>query len=62
MRRLSERARVYAGIEGAEDEFEWITDLQWQLTDRASLKFGTGIGLTSKATDVAPEFGILWRF
>lgn len=57
---LSRHFRVYAGIEGTQDEVSAIGELQWHVTPHVIVKANTGIGLTSKATDFAPEIGILF--
>jgi len=62
LRRLSPRWRVYAGVEGVQDEIELITEAQLHLSPRIFLKFNNAIGLTSKATDWAPEVGIVFSF
>ena len=46
LKRLSPHWRIYVGLEGAEDE----------------IKFNNAFGVTSKATDWAPEIGIMFRF
>ena len=51
---------IYAGIEGTQDEVSAIGELQWHVTPRVIVKAGSGLGLTSKATDFAPEIGILF--
>lgn len=62
LKRLSPTWRVYAGVEGDQDEVALITELQWHVSDRMFFKFNNGIGLTSKATDWAPEAGLVWSF
>lgn len=62
LKRLSPRTRVYVGIEGVQDEIELIAELQWQLRPGVILKLNNGFGLTAKATDWAPEVGILFTF
>jgi hypothetical protein len=62
VKRLSPQIRVYAGLEGATDELSAIGELQWHVNRHVVVKAGTGIGITSKATDVAPEIGILFSF
>jgi hypothetical protein len=62
LRRINDRFRVYTGIEGVQDEVEWISELQIRLSRRATLKLNNAIGITSKATDWAPEVGILFSF
>ena len=59
LKRLSPRWRVYAGIEGTADELALITEVQWHVRPNLVLKLNNGFGLTSKATDHAPEIGIL---
>ena len=60
VRRLNRRFRIYTGIEGTQDEVSAIGELQWHLTPGVIIKAGSGFGLTSKATDYAPEVGILF--
>lgn len=62
VRRLSPRWRGYLGIEGSQDEVELITDLQWHLSDFVFLRLNNAFGVTSKATDWAPEVGVLFAF
>jgi hypothetical protein len=62
LRRISPLLRVYAGIEGSEDEVELITETQWTLAPRVLLKLNSAFGLTSKAADWAPEVGLLFTF
>ncbi|HEV8357072.1 MAG TPA: hypothetical protein VGQ17_09950 [Gemmatimonadales bacterium] len=60
LRRLSPSWRVYAGIEGSQDEVELITEAQWRLARWATLKLNNALGITSKATDWAPEVGVMF--
>ncbi len=60
LKRASAQWRVYAAVEGSGDEVSLITEVQWHLNPYVFLKMGTGIGLTSKATDWEPEVGILF--
>lgn len=60
VRRLGRRWRIYAGLEGTQDELSAIGELQWHVTPQVMIKANSGFGLTSKATDVAPEIGILF--
>lgn len=62
VRRLNRHVRVYAGLEGTQDEVSAIGELQWHITPQMIVKAGSGFGLTSKATDFAPEIGILFSF
>jgi len=62
IRGLSDGVRVYAGFEGSEDEVELITELQLGLAEGLVLKLNSAFGVTAKATDWAPEVGLLFRF
>jgi hypothetical protein len=62
LRRLSKRLRVFAAIEGSEDEVELISEAQVFLHPRVVLKLNNAFGVTSKATDWAPEIGVLFSF
>ena len=60
LKRLSPAWRVYLGVEGTQDEFELITEAQWHLSRNVFLKLNNAFGITSKATDWAPEVGIMF--
>lgn len=60
LKRLGPRWRIYAGLEGTQDELSAIAELQWHLSKHVVLKINNGFGITSKATDYAPEIGILF--
>ena len=62
VKRLSPEFRVYLGVEGSEDEWEGIAEVQWHFHRQAYLKLNNGFGLTSKATDFAPEAGVMFSF
>jgi hypothetical protein len=62
LRRLSSRWRVFAAIEGSEDEVELITEAQLFLLPNVCLKMNSAFGVTSKAIDWAPEIGVAFRF
>jgi hypothetical protein len=62
LKRLSPRWRVYAGIEGSQDEVSFVGEAQWFLRPNIFVKVNSGIGLTSKATDWAPEIGVVFAF
>jgi hypothetical protein len=61
LKRLSRTWRVYLGVEGVQDEVELITEAQLHLADYVFIKLNNAFGLTSKATDWAPEVGIMFR-
>jgi hypothetical protein len=60
LKRISPRWRLYTGVEGVEDEVEWISEAQIFLGRNLILKLNNALGVTSKATDWAPEVGILF--
>jgi hypothetical protein len=60
LKRVSNKLRIYTGVEGAQDEVELITEAQVFLTPQIILKLNNAFGVTSKATDYAPEVGILF--
>ena len=62
LKRVSPRWRLYAGIEGEQDEVELIGEAQLFFNERVYLRLNTGVGLTSKATDWAPDVGIMFAF
>lgn len=60
LKRLNPSWRVYGAVEGTQDEWELITEAQWHMCRHAYLKLNSAFGLTSKATDWAPELGIMF--
>jgi hypothetical protein len=66
LRRLSRSWTLYLGIEGGEtgapDEWDWVTGVQWRIADFASVKIVNALGITSKATDWAPQIGCVFSF
>ncbi len=62
LKRISEHLRLFAAVEGTQDELELIAEAQLHLRRRAVVKLNCGIGLTPKATDLAPEAGIMFVF
>ena len=60
LKRLSPKWRVYVGVEGSQDEVSIIPELQWHLHRNVFVKFNSGFGLTSKATDWTPEVGVVF--
>lgn len=60
LKRLSPAWRVVALVEGNQlDEVALITEVQWHFHPRAFLKVSNGLGLTTNATDFAPEVGLM---
>jgi hypothetical protein len=60
LKRLSPSWRIYAGVEGSDDEVELIAEAQWHLSRFAFVKLNNAVGLTPKATDYAPEVGVMF--
>jgi hypothetical protein len=62
LKRISPLFRFYIGVEGAQDEVELITDLQFHFNKKVMIRVNNAFGVTSKATDYAPEVGVLFTF
>lgn len=61
LKRVSSHFRLFLAVEGAEDEVEFLTDLQFHIHPNAFIRINNSFGVTSKATDYAPEVGILFH-
>lgn len=59
-KRVSEKFRAFVMIEGTEDEIFIVPEIQLHFNRNAALKANSGFGITSKATDFAPEIGIMF--
>lgn len=62
LKRISPRFRMFLGLEGTQDELSAIAEAQWHPRPGLVVKFNLGRGVTSKATDWAPEVGILFTW
>ena len=62
LKRVSERWRFVAAIEGESEEVSAIGEAQWSFAPNAVLKLNCGFGLTEQAPDIAPEVGVLFHF
>jgi hypothetical protein len=60
LKRVSPAWRLYLSLEGESDELVLITEAQWHLSRYIFVKLNNGLGLTKKATDWAPEIGIVF--
>jgi hypothetical protein len=60
LKRLSPRWRVFAGINGHETAFTFITEAQWHVHKNVFIRFNQEIGLTRDANDWEPQLGILF--
>lgn len=62
LKRVNERWRLVATMEGEDDEISLIGEGQLTLRPGMILKLNSGFGLTKKAADFAPEIGVLFTF
>ena len=60
IKQVSPKWRFYVGLEGRQDELSLITEAQWHIKKNIFLKFNNGVGLTSRATTLAPEVGVVF--
>jgi hypothetical protein len=60
MKQVSPSWRLYAGLEGTQDELSFISEAQWHVTRYVAIKLNNGVGLTSKAVDWEPEVGVMF--
>jgi hypothetical protein len=60
LKRVSNSVRFFVMLEGTEDEWGLVPELQLQFGRHGYLKLGSGFGITSKATDIAPEVGFMF--
>ena len=59
LKRVNKWFRFYVGVEGTDDEWEGITDLQFHVNSWMFFRLNNAFGITSKATDYAPEVGVV---
>lgn len=59
LKRVSPSVRLFVGVEGSEDEVELIPVVLWSPHARVALHLNSALGITSKATDWAPEIGVM---
>jgi len=62
LKKISKRFRFFVMAEGSDDEIALIPEMQWRFRQNFFLKANTGLGVTSKATDFAPEVGMMFSF
>ncbi len=60
LKKASERFRFFVMLEGTQDEAALFPEIQWHFSRNVFLKANTGFGITSKATDFAPEVGMMF--
>jgi hypothetical protein len=66
LKRVAPSLRVNFSLEGGEggapDEFDLIAGVDWRIARGISLKLDNSVGLSSKATDWAPQAGLRFSF
>ena len=62
LKRVNDRWRLVATIEGEDDEVSLIGEAQLTLRPGAILKLNSGFGVTQKAANFAPEIGVMFIF
>jgi hypothetical protein len=62
LKRVSRSWSLYAAVEGESDEIEAILEAQWHFAPWGFVKLNSAFGVTAKATDWAPEIGVMFRF
>jgi len=62
LKRVNDRWRLVATLEGEDDEIALIGEAQLTLRPGVILKLNSGFGLTEKAADFSPEIGVLFTF
>ena len=60
LKKVSSKFSFLFAVEGNQDELSLINDLQFHLKPWMFIRVNNGIGLTSKATDYAPELGVVF--
>lgn len=60
LKRISSSFRFFVMMEGSEDEIAVVPEIQWHVSPQLFFKLNTGFGVTSKATDFAPEVGVMF--
>jgi len=65
LKRVGPAAHLYLAVEvgdgGALDEWDLITGLRWQIGRSVDFKFDNALGISSKATDWAPQVGVMFH-
>jgi hypothetical protein len=62
LKRINKTWRVFLAIEGTQDEWECIPELQWHFRHNMFLKLNSAFAITPKAEDWAPEVGLMMSF
>jgi hypothetical protein len=62
LKKISSSFNLFVMFEGSEDEISLVPGIHWDISRTVLLRVNTGIGVTSKATDLAPEVGMIFSF
>jgi hypothetical protein len=62
LKRVSPKWRLFAAVEGEEDEISLIGEVQYFIRNDIFLKLGSGFGITDQTPDFAPEVGVMFVF
>lgn len=62
LKKLSDYFVLFTMFEGEQDELEFVAELQIHFNKHIYSKIGSGFGITPKATDIAPEVGVMFVF
>jgi hypothetical protein len=65
LKRVGTAAHLYLAVEGGEggalDEWDFITGVRWRIAPSVDLKLDDALGISSKATDWAPQAGVMFH-
>jgi hypothetical protein len=63
LKRIASAGHLYLAVEGGEggalDEWDFIAGLRWRIAPGVDLKLDNAVGISSKATDWAPQGGVM---
>ena len=62
LKRVSAQWCVFLAVEGSQDEWACVPEVQWHFHPNMFLKLNSAFALTSKAEDWAPEVGLMISF
>jgi len=60
LKRVSPLFRYNLAVEGTQDEWDFIVDLQFHVTENSFIRINSGFGLTDKSDDFTPEIGVVF--
>lgn len=62
LKKISPSLVAFSAIEGEDDEISFHLGAQWRIAPGLYGKLSTGVGVTEKTDDFAPEVGLLFSF